>query len=126
MKSRSRVRWWKDPSLRDAAFTLLELLVVIAIIGVLVSLVLPALSQARSRARETQCLGNLRQVGVAAKLYVDDNRGRFPRRRVRETNSTSGTLVLKRTGCALGGANPAAGAFADLYPQAVNRPLAPY
>ena len=60
------------------AFTLLELLVVLAILGVLASLLLSTLARARERGRTTQCLSQLRQLGLAMSLYADEARGLLP------------------------------------------------
>ncbi|NQU11909.1 type II secretion system protein [bacterium] len=59
---------------RRAGFTLVELLVVTALVGTLAALLLPALSRAREESRAVVCLGNLRQLGLAAAMYAVDYR----------------------------------------------------
>lgn len=78
------------------AFTLIELLVVIAIIGVLASLLLPALGRTKDQGRNTVCVSQLRQLGIATRLYADDSNNRLPSAELLPTLPVDPTNPLPR------------------------------
>src|SRR5436305_11750411 len=63
----------------QAAFTLIELLVVIAIIAILAAILFPVFAQARDKARQTMCLSNGKQIGMALSMYTQDFDEKLPR-----------------------------------------------
>jgi prepilin-type N-terminal cleavage/methylation domain-containing protein len=76
--------------LAPRGFTLIELLVVIAIIALLAALLLPALTAAKKRGQQAVCLSNLKQIGLAFQIYLNDHDGHFPDRRDLKNNLPGG------------------------------------
>lgn len=71
--------------MKKRAFTLVELLTVIAIIGILAAIIIPVTGRVREQARTTRCLAQMRQIGSAFQMHVNDNRGNLPVQRVWES-----------------------------------------
>jgi len=102
---------WNAPGRRPAlrsgrlhqpasAFTLLELLLVVAVIAILAALLLPTLAKAKAKAKRTQCLNNLKQVGLAFHSFVHDHADRFP---MQVSTNSGGSLEFVQAGNALSG-----------------------
>jgi prepilin-type N-terminal cleavage/methylation domain-containing protein len=102
-------------------FTLIELLVVMSIITILASMMLPSLGRAKEKARQTTCINNLRQIGIALKLYVDDQSSRFPPQEVRDPDE----LHIRNTTMTIGGYDPQPRLLTS-FPSAKARPLYNY
>ena len=87
------------------AFTLIELLVVIAIIAILAAMLLPALAAAKKRAQKINCVNNLRQAGLAFRLWSGDNSDRYPQM-VSYTLGGASEYLSHANGTAINAANP--------------------
>lgn len=84
-------------------FTLIELLVVIAIIAILAAILFPVFLRAKSKARESQCLENLRQIGSALSLYLQDSSDRYPPYCARKGMRVADTSRLDSSGNSVAG-----------------------
>jgi prepilin-type N-terminal cleavage/methylation domain-containing protein/prepilin-type processing-associated H-X9-DG protein len=80
------------------AFTLIELLVVVAVIGILASLLLPALATAKKRARAVQCINNLKQIGDGTQMYAHDNENQLQLDALIPGSNTWATILATNVG----------------------------
>jgi prepilin-type N-terminal cleavage/methylation domain-containing protein/prepilin-type processing-associated H-X9-DG protein len=81
---------------RRQAFTLVELLMAIAIVGILAAILLPVMAGARNKAHNVACLNNLRQLGIATRLYAEDDNATLPAAEFLPSNPTNPQKPLPR------------------------------
>jgi prepilin-type N-terminal cleavage/methylation domain-containing protein/prepilin-type processing-associated H-X9-DG protein len=105
MKSKFANPFGKVGTTACVAFTLIELLVVIAIIAILAALLLPALAQAKHKAYNIRCTSNLKQVGAAIQMFVDDHANLLPNGEA-GLSSGRGMSIAQKAGYSIDDAQP--------------------
>ncbi|MCH2207456.1 MAG: type II secretion system GspH family protein [Lentisphaerales bacterium] len=106
-------------------FTLIELLVVIAIIGILTSMLLPAISNARSKGIQAVCTNNLKQLSIATHSYLGDNSDWFMGNFNYNTNGTDNSSCHYKISAYIGLNPPDTGQYSEKVPNALQCPLEP-